>query len=271
MQIVAGASGAGARGARRLKTAKLVSLLMLGAVGLPAASADAAQAPGTALKPMPADLETRFALSALPAKLRPSASLYLLDPAKGYRLSRKGTSGVACLVERTAWELGDFRDDVYIPLCYDSAGTSTYLKVKMDAAKLRAQGIGPAALKATIASRYAKKIYKVPTKAGLSYMVAPVMRTIGPPDKKTVQTMAMPHLMFYGAGLTDADIGAAPDLGDPSTLLTPFVDQQGNGEQTYMIQLVGAAEKARIMADEKDLVHDLCAYRDILCLGSMKH
>ena len=68
---------------------------------------------------MPAKLETQFALSALPPALRGQATVYLLDPEKGYQLSRQGTSGVTCLVERTAWELADFRDDIYIPLCYD--------------------------------------------------------------------------------------------------------------------------------------------------------
>ena len=38
-----------------------------------------------------------------------------------------------------------------------------------------------------------------------------------------------------------------------------------------MIQLIGEAEKAKILADEKTLLDDLCAYRDILCLPSMKH
>ena len=33
-----------------------------------------------------------------------------------------------------------------------------------------------------------------------------------------------------------------------------------------MIQLVGETEKAKIVADEKSLLDDLCAYRDVLCL-----
>ena len=38
-----------------------------------------------------------------------------------------------------------------------------------------------------------------------------------------------------------------------------------------MIQLIGEAEKAKIMADEKTLLEDLCAYRDVLCLPDMEH
>ena len=106
------------------------------------------------VEPMPAELETQFALSALPPALRDQATVYLLDPEKGYQLSRQGTSGVTCLVERTAWELADFRDDIYIPLCYDAVGTKTYLQVIMDTATLRSQGMSPVALKAEIESRY---------------------------------------------------------------------------------------------------------------------
>jgi hypothetical protein len=222
------------------------------------------------LAPMPADLETRLALSAAPRALRAEATVYLLDPQKGYQLARQGKSGVACIVERTAWELADFRDDIYIPLCYDAAGSATHLKYIMEAAALRAQGMEPAALKAEIEKRYRDKTYTAPEKPGLSYMVAPVMRTVGPPDMK-VHTMAMPHLMFYAPSLTNADIGAAPDLTDPASLLNPFIDRQGAAEQSYMIQLIGAAEKAKILTDEKPLLDELCAYRDVLCLAHMDH
>lgn len=230
----------------------------------------AASSPQLQIEQMPAELETRFALSALPPAMRDRATVYLLDPKKGYQLSRQGTSGVACLVERTVWEWADFRNDIYIPLCYDAVGANAHLKVIMDTATLRARGMSPVALKAEIEDRYKKNIYKAPEKAGLSYMVAPVMRALGPPDMK-LHTMSMPHLMFYAPNITNEDIGAVPDLSVPSSLLYPFIDKQGNADQSYMIQLIGEAEKAKIMADEKTLLADLCAYRDVLCLPDMKH
>lgn len=98
-------------------------------------------------------------------------------------------------------------------------------------------------------------------------MTAPVFRTVGPPDLK-VHTMAMPHLMFYAPFVTNEDIGAAPDLADPSTLLYPFIDRQGNGPQSMMIQMLGEAEKAEILTREKTLLDDLCAYRSVLCLSN---
>ena len=252
------------------RTAKATLALPIVAINLVGVSAPPGHAAETTIEQMPAKLEAQFALSALPPALRDQASVYLLDPKKGYQLSRQGTSGVTCLVERTAWELADFRDDIYIPLCYDAVGTRTYLQVIMDAARLRSQGMNPAALKAEIESRFRNKTYKAPEKAGLSYMVAPVFRTVGPPDMK-VRTMPMPHVMFYAPNITNEDIGAVPNLSSHSSLLNPFIDRQGIAEQSYMIQLIGEAEKAKIMADEKTLLDDLCAYRDVLCLPNPEH
>jgi len=254
-----------ARQARR-RSAKVFFALSVVAMAFAGLSASPGRAGEPALEQMPAELETRFALSALPPALRDRATVYLLDPQKGYTLARKGTSGLACLVERTVWEWVDFRDDIYIPLCYDAAGTKAHLKVMMDAARLRAEGMGPAALKAEIESRYRNGLYRAPEKPGLSYMVGPVMRALGPPDFK-LHTMAMPHLMFYAPHATNEDIGALPELADRASLVYPFIDRQGNGEQTYMIQLMGEAEKAKILAEEKTLVDDLCAYREVLCLA----
>jgi hypothetical protein len=252
-----------------MKIRWIPAVVALSLVGL---AASASQSNQTTIEPMPAKLETQFALSAVPPALRERASVFLLDIKKGYFLSKQGSSGVTCIVQRTDWELADYRNDIYFPLCYDTAGTMTYLKTIMDAAALRAQGMGPAALKAEMEKRYRDKIYKAPEKAGLSYMVGPLMRTVGPPDMK-VRTMAMPHLMFYAPGVSNADIGAVPDLKDHSSLLYPFLDQHtaSNGVESYMIQLIGETEKAKILAAEKPLVDELCAYRDVLCLAHDKH
>jgi hypothetical protein len=245
---------------------KIKSVLAFITISLIGLSAIPSQAAEPTIEQMPAKLETQFALSALPPALRDQATVHLLDPEKGYQLSRQGTSGVTCLVERTVWEWVDFRDDIYIPLCYDAVGTKAHLRVIMDTATLRAQGMGPVALKAEIENRYKNKTYQAPEKAGLSYMVAPLMRALGPPDMK-MHTMSMPHLMFYAPNMTNEDIGAVPNLSVHSSLLYPFIDKQGNAEQSYMIQLIGEAEKAKIMADEKNLLAALCTYRAFLCLS----
>ncbi|MGG6462656.1 hypothetical protein [Solilutibacter silvestris] len=243
-----------------MKSGIFLAALVLSCMASPAAYADESR-----LAPMPAQLETRFALSALPPALREGATVWLLDPAKGYRLSRQGTNGVDCLVERTVWEWNELRDDVFVPLCYDKAGSDTLLKVIMDVATLRADGKTAAAIKSEVERRYRAKIYRAPSKAGLSYMVAPLMRAKGPPDF-ALHTMAMPHLMFYAPGVTNDDIAAKPDLADRASLQWPFVDRQGNAEQSYFIQMVGETEKAKILADETQLVDDLCSWNRVLCL-----
>ncbi|APO77914.1 hypothetical protein AM571_PC00170 (plasmid) [Rhizobium etli 8C-3] len=240
------------------------------ALGISIALSGRSQAYDTALDKMASDLEIRYALSALPPALRGKAAVYILDPAKGYALARQGSNGLACLVERTAWELADFRNDIYIPLCYDAAGTNAHFKVIMDVAALRAKGMSPMVLKSEIEKRYEDKTYGVPNRPGLSYMVSPIMRTVGPPDME-VHTMTMPHFMFYAPNVTNEDIGALPALGDPESLLNPFIDRQGNDQQSYIIQLVGEAEKAKILAIERTLLDELCAYREILCLSHAKH
>jgi hypothetical protein len=121
--------------------------------------------------------------------------------------------------------------------------------------------MSPVRLKVEVESRYSNKTYKAPARAGVSYMIAPVMRTWMLPDFD-VHTMPMPHLMFYAPNITNADIGAAPN----ANLRYPFIFKEGIAEQSYVIQLIGDAERTKIMADEKTLLTDLCAYRDLLCL-----
>ncbi|WP_193369557.1 hypothetical protein [Pelagibius marinus] len=224
-------------------------------------STAAAGTAGTAIEKMPADLETRFALSAAPAHIRAEATVYLLDPAKGYEVAKEGSNGVACMVSRTAWEQAEYRNDIYVPLCYDAAGVETYFKVLMDVAALRIEGLAPEALKAEIEARYGNGTYTAPEQPGLSYMVAPVLRTWMLPDMK-VHTRPMPHLMFYAPNLTDKDIAAnlAADVS------YPFIFAEGHPAQSYMIQVVGSAESEAILTAEKDLLDKLCAYRDVLCV-----
>ena len=53
------------------------------------------------IEPLPRDLEIQLALSALPPHLRDNATVYVLDPAKGFELARRGTNGFHAFVART--------------------------------------------------------------------------------------------------------------------------------------------------------------------------
>ena len=74
------------------------------------------------LEPLPRDLEIRLALSALPPHLRDNATVYVLNPDKGFEIARKGTNGFDAFVARTGddtfrgtWPLKAYRDDILYP------------------------------------------------------------------------------------------------------------------------------------------------------------
>lgn len=218
------------------------------------------------LERWPRRLEMDFALSALPPHLRDGATVYVLDPATGYEVARQGTNGFSCIVSRTEWEWADFPKDHATPISWDTEGTKAILPVYLDVAKLRAGGKHtPAQVRDLIRDRIKKGVYKAPARAGVSYMLAPLMRTYPVPGKPDIVTMPMPHYMFYASGLTDKDIGGKPFSEHP------FVLNPGGGPHGYIILLAGAAEKAKIIEDAQALTKQLCAYRTYLCLPAAPH
>jgi hypothetical protein len=217
------------------------------------------------LEKMPTALEVRLALSALPPNLREKAAVYVLDPAKGYVLERAGTNGQSCFVGRTEWKFADYRNDVYDPVCYDAVGVKNHMRVWFDVAVLRAKGVQPEAMKKEIQARYRMGVYKAPDRPGVSYMTAPLMRSymsLDPKDIDSVMTMSMPHLMYYAPSVTAAEVGGMPC---PPCAPYPFLFEPG--PHGYMIQRLGDAESAKIVADEVELVRELCSYKSALCLN----
>jgi hypothetical protein len=217
------------------------------------------------LDKMPVDLETDYALSSLPVHLRNEATVYLLDPQKGYYIGRQGSNGYICFVERTDWEWSEFRNDVCTPISYDAEGARSIFPVYLDIAAMRASGKYKATqIKDTVISRINSGVYKAPSKPGISYMLAPVMRVYpAGPDVNEPITVSMPHYMLYAPYFiqknarykegTDGLILANPDnavLGD------------GKGPFGYIIIPASAAEKAVIVEDGKDLLKRLAAYKD---------
>jgi hypothetical protein len=217
----------------------------------------------TKLEKWPADLERDFALSALPPHLRSGATVYLLDPAKGYYIAKKGTNGFVCYIERTSWEWGEFRKDVAAPISYDPEGARTIFKVVMDVAAMRASGkYTGKQVRDIVVDRIKKGIYKAPARSGISYMLAPVMRVYPsvPPNNQIV-TASMPHYMFFAPYMNNNDIGGDLTNG-------PFVNNPGNsvlGDKKspygFMIEPAGEMEAAKIVKSESDLLKRLIAYK----------
>jgi hypothetical protein len=213
------------------------------------------------LEPLPRDLEVQLALSALPPYLRADASVYVLDPAKGYALGRPGTNAFTCFVERTDFVREDFRNDLLIPECFDAEGTKTIVPVSLDVARFRAQGkLSPQELKKEIIRRFNQSLYHSPSRPGISYMLSPIQRLYGGPQAKETRIVNMPHYMFYAPNLAAKDVGGGPVMGRYPYLINP-------GPHAYIIVNVGEAEKAQITKEERELLEKVCAYRADFCLS----
>jgi hypothetical protein len=218
-----------------------------------------AAADDAALTPLPRDLEVKLALSALPPHLRAGATIFVLDPKKGYLADRQGSNGFTCFVERTDYVRAQYRDDLLVPICFDPEGTRTIEPVSFDVARIRAEGkLGAQELKNLIVQRFTDGVYRSPARPGISYMIAPIMRLYMGPESKDIATMNMPHYMFYAPNLSNADFGGGKTFGPHPYLATP-------GPHAYMILHVGAAEKAEISHEHQDLLKEICAYRVYYC------
>lgn len=214
-----------------------------------------AQPSGWKLERMPEALETDFALSSLPSHIRDGATVYLLDPEKGYYVSRQGKNGFICFVLRTEWERGEFRQDLASPISYDVEGTRTIFPVFSDVAAMRATGKFTASqIKDIITERFTKGIYTAPVRHGISYMVSPVMRSYDGPSNNVI-TMCLPHYMFYAPYVSESDIGGNSMNGGPMIL------GDGKSPHGYIIIPAGATEKMRIMEENKMLLKRLKDYK----------
>ena len=134
------------------------------------------------------------------------------------------------------------------------------MRVFFDAAEMQARGTPPGELKRIILDRYKAGIYKAPDRAGVSYMLSPVLRTYFNPDEgDRVLTANFPHIMYYAPNVSDEDIGAGK-LGG----MEPFVIL--HGRHGYMIQAVGLTERAAINREYEQMLARLCKLKEIWCL-----
>jgi hypothetical protein len=248
-----------------------------------------AQTPATAkrpspIEPLPRDLEIQLALSSLPAHLRDDATVYVLNPSKGFEVARKGTNGFHALVARTGddamrgtWPLTEYPDDVLYPVSWDQAGAKAQLRVFLDIAEMQASGTPPQEAKRIIQQRYKTNAYKAPERPGVSYMLSPVLRTYTNPDENGhVATSNIPHVMHYAPNVSSEDVGAAPpkpeDLryysqhGRWPASPSPFVIM--HGPHGYHIQFLGVAETAALTSEYKEMLARLCKIKDTWCLPS---
>ncbi len=213
--------------------------IILCLLSAPIAMAENNQTSGAANKihPLPRDLEIQLALSSLPSHLRDNATVYVLNPGRGYEIARKGSNGFHALVDRIdssgfsrgSWPYREYRDDILVPVSFDSAGAKEQMRIIVDSAKMMAEGTPPAELRKIINQRFRTGHYRAPERIGISYMLSPVLRAYHNPDQgDTVITFNYPHYMFYAPDVSNEDIGGK--------MLSPHLFIINQGQHGYIIK-----------------------------------
>lgn len=226
-----------------------------------------------AFEPLPRDLEIQLALAALPAHLRDNATAYVLNPGKGFEVARKGTNGFHAFVARTgedamrgSWPLKEYPTDILYPISFDAAGAKANMQVFFDIAAMQAKGTPAGELKRTIRERYKTGHYKAPERAGISYMLSPVLRTYASPDESDlIETTNNPHVMHYGPNVSNRDIGGVK----PGMSPYPFIIQ--DGPHGFIVQHLGKEEMAAITKGYKEMLARLCKIKQVWCLPAAPH
>jgi hypothetical protein len=218
------------------------------------------------IRPLPRDLEIELALSSLPSHLRENATVYILNPEKGFEIAREGSNGFHALVDRIdpaafrgSWPYTEYRDDMLVPISFDTAGAKEHMRVMMDAARMMAGGTTASELKKIINQRFTSGYYGPPERTGISYMLSPILRAYQNPDNSdAVTTVNYPHYMFYAPDVSNEDIGGE--------MLSPHLFIINQGPHGYMIKSVGMTEKAVINKEYEDMIKRLCELRTAYCL-----
>jgi hypothetical protein len=254
---------------RKIQTIVAIATLLLSSLSI-TASAENKQA--NKVEPLPRDLEIQLALSALPPDLRDGATVYVLNPDKGFEVARKGTNEFHALVARTyddaargSWEFKAYRDDVLVPVSFDEAASRQQMRVLFDISEMQANGTPPGKLKKIIKARYKGGHYKAPKRTSVMYMLAPILRTYKNADKgEKVSTLNVPHVMYSAPNVTNEDIGAKPD----HISMYPMVDYPG--PHGRIIQPVGVSEREAINEEYGEMLAKLCQIKESWCLAKVE-
>ena len=223
------------------------------------------------IEPLPRDLEIELALSALPPHLRDNATVYVLNLDQGYEVVRDGANGFHAFVARTSpdvyrgsWPFTEYPDNLLIPIAYDRAGAKENMRPFFDLAKMRAEGVVPGAAKNMIYDRYKTGFYKAPERAGISYMLSPVLRAYMNPGKSNeIGTFNFPHYMFYAPNVSNDDVG-----GSLPPAVYPWAFRPG--PHGFINLRAGEKEIADINKEYEGMLARLCKIKEAFCLPEPK-
>jgi hypothetical protein len=135
------------------------------------------------------------------------------------------------------------------------------MRVFFDIAGMQAEGMPAPELKPLIQERYRSGYYKPPERAGLSYMLSPILRTYDNPEESDrVSTGNMPHVMHYAPNVSREDIGGVdPEVG-PYPMLTI------QGPHGFVVQHLGTREVEAITKEYAPMLKRLCELNPVWCL-----
>lgn len=250
-------------------------IALLAALALTVTSASSVTAneksvnPNVKPHPLPRALEIELALSALPDHLREGAAVYTLDPEKGFEVARHGSNGFHTFVARTGddalrgdWQLTSYRDDILYPVAFDEVGAAAQMRIMFDVAEMQAKGVPASELKETFRQRLKQGHYPVPHRAGVSYMLSPILRTYAEPDKTDrVVTVSFPHVMYYAPHVQNHQIGGG-HVGEHKVRVNL------PGPHGYINQPIGISERTKLQEQYKNMLAELCRIKQVWCLSS---
>ena len=167
---------------------------------------------------IPVDEEISLAESAGPSAIAKGATIYVLERQKGYVLARQGTNGFACFVYRE-------RIDTLEPECFDPEGATSLMKMEMDHARFREEGMTGEQAKAKIDAGFSGGLYRVPRRTTITYMLSNRNKVFN--GEKVISYP--PHIMISAPYLKNSEIGA--DFKDPAL---PWILNEGS-PRAYII------------------------------------
>ncbi len=171
--------------------------------------------------------EEALALSALPDRLRESASAWTLTE-DGYRKTRSGSGNFTCIVARN-------HPASLIPQCVDAAGADVIIPGIIAKSNWALAGISAADQKKRFAELVQEGRLKAAPRPGLSYMVSDYNYAYSAP--RAAMFKIPPHVMFYAPHLSNDDIGGSMQEGMGTNRGMPFIVEQGiHGYMTSMVE-----------------------------------
>jgi hypothetical protein len=201
--------------ARFTRSSGLIGVCLL-ALAAQTVSASGEQTPAL----MDQQREIALALSACPPAVAKAAGVYVLTRS-GYEKARDSQNGFMAIVQHSAPTATATE-----PQCMDAEGSRTILQRYLKVAAWRVQGKTPDEIRQLTKEAFAKGELQAPTRPGVDYMLS-IANTV--PNERGEHVPYVPHVMFFGTHLTNADLGVGKELGPDGQPIGPaYVAGEGS-------------------------------------------